>query len=164
MLISAGDAHRDDHVDELEVEDALLLLLGDPDDPVLRERGVQVDDVRHHRRADDPDGEEHALGPVEARDEAARDARARRARHEDLQGERADDDADQRRDHGLEPPEPARLQREDRERGSAREQRGGEERDVEEELEADRGADELGDVGRHRDDLRLDPEQDVRPA
>ena len=53
---------------------------------------------------------------------------------------------------------PRRLQREDRERGRAREQGGGEERDVEEELEADRGADELGDVGRHRDDLRLDPE------
>ena len=125
---------------------------------------MEVDDVRHHRRADDPDGEEHALRPVEARDEPARDVRARRARHEHLQRERADDDADQRRDHRLEPPEPARLQREDRERGRSREQRSGKERDVEEELETDRGADELGDVRRHRDALRLDPEQDVRAA
>ena len=41
-----------------------------PDDPVLRERGVQVDHVRHHGRAEDPDGEQDALRALEAGHEA----------------------------------------------------------------------------------------------
>ena len=48
--------------------------------------------------------------------------------------------------------------------GDAGEERGREERQAREQVDADRGADELGDVGRHRDQLGLDPEQerDVR--
>ena len=53
---------------------------------------------------------------------------------------------------------------EDDEGGDAGEERGREERQAREQVDADRGADELGDVGRHRDQLGLDPEQerDVR--
>ena len=53
---------------------------------------------------------------------------------------------------------------EDEERGDAGEERGREERQAREQVDPDRGADELGDVGRHRDQLGLDPEQerDVR--
>ena len=38
--------------------DAPSLLGGFRNDPVLRQRRVQVDGVRHHRRADDTDGQE----------------------------------------------------------------------------------------------------------
>ena len=62
-----GHAHRDDHVPALEAEDLLLLLLGRSDHSALGQRGVEVDHVRHHRRAQDAGAEEHALGAVEAR-------------------------------------------------------------------------------------------------
>ena len=48
-------------------------------DPALRERGVQVDDVRHDGRAEDADREQDAVGAVEARDQPAGE-RARRRR------------------------------------------------------------------------------------
>ena len=47
-----------------------------------------------------------------------------------------------------------------REGAGAGDEPGGEERDAEEEVEAERGADHLGDVGSHRDDLGLQPEPD----
>ena len=103
--------------DELEAEDAPLLLLARADDAVLGERRVEVDDVRHHRRAEDPDREQDALRALEAGDETLRDLRRIGIGEEDLRGERDHDHADERRDHGLEPTEAARLQREDRERG-----------------------------------------------
>ena len=144
---------------ELEAEDAPLLLLGRADDAVLGERGVEVDDVRHHRRAEDPDREQDALRALEAGHEPLRDLPpGRRIGEEHLRRERDHDHADERGDHGLEPAEAARLQREDRERGGARDQRRREERDAEQEVEADRRADELGEVGRHRDHLGLEPE------
>ena len=84
-------------------------------------------------------------------------------REEDLEAERDDDDADERGDHGLELAEAAgsggaRMQ----EGGDAGQQRGREEREARDQVDADRGADELGDVGRHRDHLGLHPEQERR--
>ena len=49
----------------------------------------------------------------------------------------------------------------DREHDDAREQPGGQERDAEEQVEAERGADELGEVAGHRDRLGLQPEEDA---
>ena len=43
-------------------------------------------------------------------------------------------------------------------------QAGGEQRDSEQQVEPERGADHLGDVGRHRDRLGLEPEADRGPA
>ena len=63
----ARDRHRDHHIDLLEAEDAPPLVGVPPHDPPLGQRGVQVDDVRHHGRADDPRGQQHALGAAEAR-------------------------------------------------------------------------------------------------
>ena len=124
-----GDRHRDDDVDELEAEDAAARLLRRPDDAVLRQRRVEVDHVRHARRAEDADREQHALGAVEAgHEEAVGDAGAGRVGLQHLEAEGDDDDADEDRDHGLEAPEAARLQREDHERRDAGQARGGEER------------------------------------
>ena len=88
-----------------------------PDDAVLRERRVQVDDVRHHGRAEDPDREQDALRARRSpgRSPPATSCRVRLG-EEDLEREGADDDADERRDDGLEPAEAACLQREDRRR------------------------------------------------
>ena len=85
-------------------------------------------------------------------------------RVEELDHEGGDDDADERRDPGLQPAEAHLLEAEDREGAGAGEHPGREERDAEEQVEAERGADHLGDVGRHRDDLGLDPEADRGPA
>ena len=69
-----------------------------------------------HGGAEDADGEQDALGAVEAGDEeAVGDAGARRVGLQHLESEGDDDDADEGGDHGLEPPEAPRLQREDRE-------------------------------------------------
>ena len=73
------------------------------------------------------------------------------------------DHADEHRDHGLERPEPPALEAEDREGRDARQDGRREEGEAEQEVEPDRRAEELGEVGRHRDRLRLEPEQDRRP-
>ena len=70
------------------------------------------------------------------------------------------DDAGERGDRGLEPAKAALLEGEDRERSRPGDQRRGEERDPEQQVDPERGADDLGDVGRHRDQLRLQPETD----
>ena len=79
---------------------------------------------------------------------------------EELVDEGGDDDADQDRDPGLEAAEAVLLQGEDREGAGAGDDPGGEERDPEQQVEAEGGADDLGDVAGHRDDLRLQPEAD----
>ena len=58
----------------------------------------------------------------------------------------------------LEAPVAAALQREDREGDDGGHEAGGEQRDAEEQVQRDRRADELGEVGRHRDELGLDPQ------
>ena len=63
-------------------------------------------------------------------------------------------------DHELEAPVAAALEREDRERDDGRDQPGVEQRHAEQQVQRDRRADELGEVGRHGDQLGLDPEAD----
>ena len=71
--------------------------------------------------------------------------------------EAGEDDPEQRADRELEAAESPVLQLEDRERDHAGDQSGGEQRHAEQQVQPDRGAEELGDVGRHRHDLGLDP-------
>ena len=99
--------------------------------------------------------------PREAGDEeVAGDFAAVRRGVEELVDEGDDDDADQHRDRRLEPAEAAPLQGEQGEGADAGDQPGGEERDAEEQVEAERGADDLGQVAGHRDHLGLQPEAD----
>ena len=81
-----------------------------------------------------------------------------------LEREAGDDHADERGDDGLEAPDAAQLGGQDRERDDAREQPGEQERHAEEQVEAERGADELRQVARHRDRLGLEPEEDAPAA
>ena len=123
----------------------------------LHERAVQVDDVRHDRRAEDADGEHDAVGAVEAGHEAGE----QRARVDVDLGEVVEeaeaDDPEEARDGQLEAPVAALLQREDAERDDRGDQPRRERRHAEQQVERDRRADELGEVGRDRDDLRLRP-------
>ena len=155
----AGNAHRDEHVDELEAEEPSLRVVALRDDAVLRQGRVQVDHVRHHGRAEDPDREQHALRTVEPRDEAAEHRAGIGVGDEHLDREAGDDHHDQRGDHCFETPEPVRLERKDPERGDTGDEGGREQRDPEEQVDRDRSADELGEVGRHRDHLGLKPER-----
>ena len=116
--------------------------------------------MRHDGCAENPDREQDALRARKpGNEDAMRDPWGARLGHENLQGEGGHDDADQAGDDSLEAPEPFGLQRENSERGDAREERGGEEGDAEDEVEPDRRPHELREIGRHRDDLGLDPEQ-----
>ena len=120
---------------------------------------MQVDDVRHDGRAEDADGEQDRLAPGELREDGVlRGQPQRRVRVEEL-AEVAD--ADQQHHHGdhrLERAEAEALQAEDQEGGDAREHGGREQGDAEQQMEADRRPEELGQVGRHGDRLGLEPE------
>ncbi len=71
--------------------------------------------------------------------------------------EAGEDDPEQRADREFEAAEAERLELEDPERDHAGDQPGGEQRHAEQQVQPDRGAEELGDVGRHRHDLGLYP-------
>ena len=150
--------HRDDYVDPLEALDPPELRIRAAPDAVLRQRRVQVDDVRHHGRAEDPRGEEQRIGPVEAGDnQMVRHLRGVGLRERDLEGEGDDDDPDEPGDDRFEPPEAGALEGEDHERPGPGEKPRREERDAEEEVEPERRSEHLGQVRRHGDQLRLDP-------
>ena len=53
----AGQSQRDEHVQALEAEHALPLGVVPGGHTPIGERRVEVDRVRHHGRADDPDRE-----------------------------------------------------------------------------------------------------------
>jgi hypothetical protein len=72
--------------------------------------------------------------------------------------EPAEHDGEQRGDRELEPAVAALFEREDPERDHRRHQPGHGQRHVEQQVQPDRGPDELGQVGRHRDQLRLHPQ------
>ena len=131
--------------------------------PAAHERRVQVDDVRHHGRADDRHREQRRAAGQPWREHARRDRARRRAAHQDLQAERHHDDADERGDRGLDPPEAADLHREHREGSQGREQGGQPDRQAEYQVQAQRRPRELGQVGGHRDRFGLQPQEDHEP-
>ena len=73
-------------------------------------------------------------------------------------------DPEQPGDRGLEAAVAARLEPQDREGHDRGDQPADEKRDAEQQVERDRGAHELGQVGGHGDQLGLDPETDRGPA
>ena len=132
------------------------------DDAPLRQRGVQVDHVRHHGGAEDARGQQHALGVGELRRQRPLSAALPSGCACRISKTNAgDDDAHEHRDDRLEVTHAAQLGAQDRERDDAGEQAGGQERQAEEQVEAERGAHELREVAGHRDRLGLQPEEDA---
>ena len=100
-----------------------------------------------------------SASPAEGRGEQVVGHLARVRRDlEQLERERRNDHADEHGDHRLQLPEAGGLQQEDRERGDDGDHRAPAERDPEQEAEPERRAQHLGQVGRHRDHLRLQPQ------
>ncbi len=158
----ARHAHGDQHVEALEAEHAPALVVARRLDPPLGERRVQVDHVRHHGGAEDAGGQQQRVGAREAGDEARGDAGGV-VRHEQRVDEEAEQDhAEHPRDDDLEAAVAAALQGEQREGDHRGHQAGRQQREPEQEVERDRRADELGEVGRHGDDLGLHPEPERR--
>ena len=165
MLIRPGDRHRDHHIDLRVAVQALGLLVVLRHDAVLRQGGVQVDHVRHHRRAEDPDREQHRLAAGERRRHRVQRHRPeRRVRVEELRDVRDPDHADEGRDHGFERAQSEALEGEDREGADTVTYRRDEDRHPKQQVEAQRRPQELGQVGCHRDQLRLHPEAPRGPA
>ena len=126
---------------------------------------MQPDHVRHHGRAEDSDGEEHRAAPLELRQHRVAADRAEvGVRLEQLDDVAGADHEHHDGDHRLERPEAEPLQPEDPEGTNGRDAGRGQQRDVEQEVQADRGAEELGEVGRDRDRLGLYPEPEDDPA
>ena len=160
-----GEPERDEHIHALEPEHAPPLALVAHRSAALRERRVEVDGMRHDRRADDADGEIDRRTAREMRDE--RVAERRRRRRPDLERlvqEAEEDEAEKRGDRELEAPVAVALQLEDGERDGAGHEPGRQQRDVEEEVEPERRAEELRNVGRHRHQLGLHPQRYADPA
>ena len=157
----AGDDHCDENVDARVPVEGLRLVVVPGNDPMLCQRRVQVDDMRHHCGAEDPDREQNGLVALELRqDRMLRDLTQGRMHDPDLAEVTDPDHRDEGGDHRLERAEAVPLEPEDQERDHAGDHRGWEERNAEQQLDPDRRAEELGQVGRHRDQLRLYPEAD----
>ena len=63
----AGKPDRDPDVEALKLEDAVRVGAAALWHTVAGERGMQVDDMGHHRRAEDTNREQHAAGPGDLR-------------------------------------------------------------------------------------------------
>ncbi len=157
-----GEPEREDDVDHLEPEHLAPLLGGAADHAPLGERRVQVDDVRHHGRAEDADGEQDRAAAGERGDESAGDLGGLRAREEHLRAERQHDHEHEPRDERLELANATLLHREDGEGDDGRDEGGGQQRHTEEQVDRDRRPQELGEVAGHRGELALEPEADAR--
>ena len=134
-------------------------------EPVARQRGVRVDRVRHDRGAEDGCREQHRPRAVEARHQTPDDRAGFGRRDDDAEREADRDDHEQPDDHELEGARSALgLQEQQRDRDSSGDHSTPQQGQVEEQVERDRPADHLGDVGRHGDELGLQPERAPAPA
>jgi hypothetical protein len=130
-------------------------------DSILHQRGVQPDHVRHHRRTQDSDCQHDRAAAREAgHDRVPPDRAEIRPRLEELDDVARPDREHDHPDRRLERPEAEPLQPEDEECRDGGENRGRKEPDPEQKVHAERGPEELGEVGRDRDRLRLQPEPD----
>ena len=163
----AGDDQGRDHVDPGGPEqpsqaDALEIRAV----PVPGQGGVHVDSVRHHRGAEHARREQHRRRAGEPRDQAGRGVGPGHRADEQAGDETHGDDGQQSDHHELERPLAApRLHREQQHRDDANDQAAEQQRDVEEDLQRDRPADHLGQVGGGGDELGLRPvQQPDRPG
>ena len=108
-----GEAERQRRVDRREADRFALARIGAPVAARLHDRRVQVEVVRHHRRADDADGEVEHRGvgdDARLRHEAGEHGRDLRLQPRDLEREADADGRDEGDDRGLEPAKAAALQ------------------------------------------------------
>ena len=129
-------------------------------DAILGQRAVQVDHVRHDRGAEDAGGQQDRVRAGEVGHEALGRLAGVEADAQRVVQEAQQDHAEHPGDGQLEAAVAAVLQREDGEGDDGGDEARGEQRDAEQQVQRDRRADELGQVGGHRDQLGLDPQAD----
>ena len=126
--------------------------------------------MRHHRCTQDADGKQQALAAVEPRHEPRHHIGTRRICEKHLRAECEHDDPHETRDDCLEAAHAPRLEAENDEGRHRGEHRRGQQRNAEQQIEADGGADELGHIGGHGHQLGHAPQADdhrtpvARPA
>jgi hypothetical protein len=129
----------------------------------LHDRRVQVEVVRHHRRAEDPDGDEQHVGiadDVRCRHEARDDPGQARLREEEFDRKPARNADDERDHHRFEHPEAVLLEHQEDQYVSRRDEHAEEERNAEQQLERDGRPEHFSQVAGRDGDLGPDPEQD----
>ena len=130
----------------------------------LDDGGVQVEVVRHDGRAEDADGDvEHFVVGDDGGggdEEVVDDGQPVGVGAEDLDAKEHADGADEGDDEGFEIAEAAVLEEQDEEDVGAGDEDAVDERDAEEELQRDGGADDFGEVAGGDGDFGEDPEGD----
>ncbi len=155
-----GSIERHHRIDQVEAAGRALLGVSGPDASCLHQRRVQVQVVRHHRGAQDPDHDVEVL-VAGVRDQPAGHLREGRLCHQDLNPKAHRHDGDEAEHKALdhadaEAGEP--QQQQDVERG---EQHAGEQGNVEQQVQADRGAEHFGQVAGCDGDLAEPPQRQV---
>src|SRR5260370_19558100 len=103
--------HSNHHIWDAPAKDTPRFLLTARDDAMLGERGVQVDDMRHHRGPNDTYREEDALRPAQPGNNGMEAHLAPiRTGEEGLDQVTNRNHPHQGRDHGFQTTEPAALQ------------------------------------------------------
>ena len=160
----SGRAEADNAVPLVVAQERLAFLVAGGPDPVLLQRRVQVDHVRHDGRADDPDGQAQRVRAAQVRHQAASDlAVVLTADGEEHVEEAQSDQGQERDDRQLETAVAALLESQNEEGDHRGDEPGREQRYAEDEVQPDSGAHELREVSRHRDDLGLQPQHQIRP-
>src|SRR6185437_3105428 len=131
----------------------------------LHNRGVQVKIVGHDGRADDADGdiEHRRVGHDFGRgnDHAVNQLAHRRRRRHDLNDEAGEDHGHHRDDEGFEEAKALVHQEEKQERIEPADHGAGKQRNMKQELQRDRRADDLGEVAGYDREFAGDPQREI---
>jgi hypothetical protein len=158
-----GHAHGDDHVPALEPQHLALLGVVAQRDPALGQGGVQVDDVGHDGGTDNAHRQQRGAGAGQGGHETTGDPRGAGADLGEVVEETEGHDEQQRDDRQLELAMPPLLQGQDPEGNDGGDQPRRQRGHLEQQVQPDRRANELGQVGGDGNDLGLRPQPD-RPS
>ena len=158
MFTSPATTEGDQHLAVGVADDPAALGVGARRHAALRQAGVQVDRVRHHGRADNADRQRDAVRAGKLRHHGVeRESVPVGRRDEQLDHVADGNDADERGDHHLDRAKAAALQQQQDVGQRKGDQQTGEQRQAEQQTEADGGAEQFREVGRHGGDLAGDP-------
>ena len=132
--------------------------------PVLRQRRMHVHRVRHDRRADHGAGQQHTVGAGEpGQQSGSYCAPVGACPHREV-AEAGRDDREQPGHCQLEPARVARAHSEQQVGERRGDQRAGQHRHADQQLQSQRAADDLGQVGGHGHQLGLRPQHQIHRA
>ena len=129
-----------------------------PDVARLHQRGVQVQIVRHHRGAQDSDGDVQAVA-AQARNQPGEHLRGGRLGPENLDAEAAAHDGDERENERLQGANAEALKPEQEQRIGGRQKDARQQWDMEQQVETDGRAQHLGQVAGGDGDFAQAPER-----